>query len=736
VQRTRWLSIRYWLLGLSLGCGGWTASAGPGPDPAAALERALALAESNLRQAATRDAEKQYGAALLEGWLLMGALRADADHLPEARDAFRKASTIDPENRPAVRWLALAELRMGEPAEAVATLRGLSARDPSDQETRRALAQAQVASGQPEQALETLEQARASAPHDLMLAYELATGYLRSKRPDEAERLFAEIVKARPIAETHVLLGREYRAVDDHVRARAELQTALKLDPHVRWAHYYLGLLIVAEGGMAKLDEASVEFRAELRAAPGDVPTNVQLGMALVDGGRPAEALPALELATRAGQPEARSFYFLGRCLLALERPAEARSALLRGLELAKHENARDGQIGSIHNQLGMAARKLGLQDEAAGHFAEAERLLARGNESAREQMAHYLTDRPDAITALAIGPLAEAFPLAELQASERAELEARVKAALARAYLNLGVLQAQARQFARAADLFDEAAALDPDFPQVQYSLGVARFNAQELDKATAPLARALAATPGDARLKRMLAMAWLGTNAYEKAAELLQDDPERTRDPSVQYAYGLALAHSNRSAEAEKIFTGLLTEHADWAELHVMLGQAHAQEGDYAKAIQSLTQALKLKPDVAEANATLGIIYLKQGRLAEAEAALAAGLKSQPSDLQSAQNLAVVLDLEQRPGEAIPLLHRVLQAKPDFPDAHYLLGKILLAQEVVAEALEHLETAMRLAPEDANVRYQLGKAYQKQGRSDLAEQQFELFRQLKAKR
>ena len=53
-------------------------------------------------------------------------------------------------------------------------------------------------------------------------------------------------------------------------------------------------------------------------------------------------------------------------------------------------------------------------------------------------------------------------------------------------------------------------------------------------------------------------------------------------------------------------------------------MLGQAHAEQGDYDGAIASLQRALTLKPDVAEANAALGIIYLKQGRLPEAIRAL----------------------------------------------------------------------------------------------------------------
>ena len=62
------------------------------------------------------------------------------------------------------------------------------------------------------------------------------------------------------------------------------------------------------------------------------------------------------------------------------------------------------------------------------------------------------------------------------------------MSAALARAYLNLGVMQAQAERFARAAEMFEKAAAVDPDFPQVQSSLGVAYFNARQFDEGHRP--------------------------------------------------------------------------------------------------------------------------------------------------------------------------------------------------------------------------------------------------------
>jgi tetratricopeptide (TPR) repeat protein len=487
---------------------------------------------------------------------------------------------------------------------------------------------------------------------------------------------------------------------------------------------------------MAGLEEAIPEFQAELKLQPQDPLANLELGIALVDTQQFEEALAPLEIAARSDPPQARTLYYLGRAQLGVDRRAEAVASLKRALELVERQGAGADQLKAIHNQLGQALQRLGQAQEAATHFAESERLSAQGSEAAREQLARYQAEAPDPAARDSVAPVIETSPLAGLSSSERVALKGRVRAGLARSYLNLGVMQVQSDHFAEAAALFEKAAVVDPAFPQVQYSLGVAYFNAGQFDKATGPLMRALAGSPKDAGLKRMLAMAWLNAEKYDKAAELLGDDPELATNPSLQFAYGLALSKSNRTSEAERIFSRLLAQHGDSAELSVLLGKAHAQMGDFESAIEALKRALRLKADVAEANGTLGVIYLKQGRLAEAEQALRAELAGHPGDLLSQQNLAVVLESLQRPQAAIPILRGLLKANPDYADARYLLGKILLAEGAAPEAVQHLEAAAKVAPEDAKIHYQLGRAYQTLGRSGLAEQEFAIYRQLKDKR
>jgi tetratricopeptide (TPR) repeat protein len=704
------------------------------PNPVAALDGAVAAAEASLRGNELHRAESQYRQALFDGWMILGQLHVAAGRLTEARDAFRQASASAVEADAALQLLALVTLQLGKSAEAVTMLTRLAARAPGDSAMQRLLAQALVANGQPAEAIQTLDEAHTANPDDGEVTFALASGYLQAGKVDLASSLFADLTKTQPAPDTEVLIARAYRDYGFYDRARASLQRALKLDPRARRAHYYLGTIALMDG-IPRLEDAIKEFRAELTLTPRDPATNLRLGMALVDAERPAEALPHLVTAAKSEAAPAEAFYFLGRCQLDLNNPAEAIASLRRALALATRPPADPSRVRSVHYQLAMALRRAGQESEAAKHFDEAKQASARRTDDNRERLAQYMADAPPSDAADQIRRVSLESPFASLSAEDRTQIERHVKAPMARAYLNLGVMHAQAQRFARAAECFEHAAAIDPQFPQVQYSLGVAYFNAQQYDKAAAPLARAYAGEPSNVELRRMLALAWFNAEEFDKAAELLAADPGREANPSLQYAYGLALVRSDRAAQAEEIFTRLLTQHGDNAELHVVLGQAHAQQGDFDAAVESLRRALELKPSVAEANATLGTIYLKQGRLAEASAALKAEVAAHPDDTRAQHTLATVLDLEGQSDEALSILRSALKARPDYAAARYLMGKILLAQGAAADAVEQLQAAVRLTPDDAEAHYQLGQAYRQIGRADLADEQFTQFRQLKDK-
>lgn len=706
-------------------------------DPMAAVNAQIASAERNLQIGERQLAENHFRAALLEGWMLAGAIAATDGRLTDARDAFSRAAAATAGSRAAEQALAAIQLQLGDTNEALRVLSRLAGIDPSDTAVRRLLAQTYVAAGRPEAAVQELEEAHANAPGDLETAFALAGGYARLKKLDDADRLFAQVAAKRPIPQTYVLIGRTLRDAGAYDRATRALRQALTMDPRVRRAHYYLGAIALMSEGVVRLDEAIAEFQKERTLAPADPLNNLRLGMALVVARREPEALPLLEQAAGIAQPAPEAIEYLGRAQLGSGRAAEAVTTLRRALEAAG-ASADAPRRGQIHYVLATALRQTGRSGEADAEFAEAQRLSAARAAVDRDRLTRYMADADETPASSDLSKAAplQAPALAGTSVAERAALGQQIAGTLARTCLNLGVLQAQGQRFARAAAFFEQAAAIDPAYPRVQYSLGVAYFNGGEYARAAPALQRAVDAEPQNVEARRMLAMASLNTGEYARAAELLARDPQRGSDPSIEYSYGLALVRSDRGAEAERVFSALLAAHGDTPELNVVLGQAHAQQGDFDAAIKVLRHAIEQKAGVAEAHATLGLIYLKQGRLSDATEALRGELAAHSEDVKTRYTLATVLDLDGHQDEALTELRTVLRARPDYADARYLHGKILLARGDAAGAVAALEIAMRLAPDEANVRYQLGQAYQKLGKTELAQEQFQAYQRLKDQR
>jgi tetratricopeptide (TPR) repeat protein len=717
---------------------GWQgATAGGGP--LREMGRAIEAAERSLAAGEPQVAESRYRTALYEGWLLLGSVAERAGDLEGAEAAFGRALVSVVENRSARIAQAMVQAKLGRPDEAEVLLRSLIAEDTADHESRRLLARMLADAGRVGAAVQELEQLHYLTPGNAENGYFLATAYLREGQVGKAQALLDELAETIPTPQTWVLIGRTYRDAELYERSRAAFGRALEMDPAVPRAHYYLGTIDLLDQGRALLDSAIEQFEAELELDAGDAMTHLYRGIALVETRRYEEAIRSLEIASALAAVRADANRFLGRSLLALGRTEEAIAALRRGLEAA--DGAPDSrslsefearQISSLHYQLAQALRESGRAEEAEGHFEAAKRYHARSAESARESLDRYLASETAAAT---FEPTATsgAEDGSSATAAEVEALRASLSTSLARVYFNLGVLETRSQALEAAIGFFEEAERLDDDLPQLQYSLGAARFAAGLFDGAAPALEKALEAAPESADLRRMLALSWLNAGEPLRAADLLAGDPTRESSPQLQYAYGLALVRGGHGAEAEEIFKGLLAENGTWPELNVVLGQAHAQQGDYPRAVEFLERAIALDPTVGEAHSTLGEIHLRRGDLDLAEAALRAELRSHPEDERAAFGLATVLDLNQRPEEAAALLRSLLVRHPELAKGRYLLGKILLARGAAEDATEQLEAAAGLAPGDPMIHYQLGLAYRELGRPEASRHAFEMFRALK---
>lgn len=712
-------------------------------DLASPVLQAMARAEAAIQNQEPQLAESLYRKALLEGWLLLGAVAAAERDWGAAQTAYEAAMSSAVETRRARLLLADVHIRSGNPSQAILLLRKIIGKDLRDAEARRLLAQALAADGQLVESTLELESLRTIYPEDPENLFLLGAAYLQQGRLEDAEPLFEQLVVERPIPQTRVLLARTYRDFEHFEHARQAAQEALAMDPQVLRAHYYLGTIEFLEKAQAGLPAAIEHFQAELEIVPDDLSTNLYLGMSLVDQRRDEEAIAPLEIVAADAESERDALYFLGRAYLRTDRVQDAVDTLSRALELFESddermpdsavEERRQRQISQLHYQLGLALRRAGDEETAAPHFAAAADSMARETEDSRERLRRYLEDDTRGGAQEAFSSPLDSTPVTGLGAEERASLRPTLIYRLAQSYMNLGVLQAQRRRLPRAADLFQQAADMVPELPQIQYSLGVARFNSGQFEQATEPLSRALEEDPENLQVRRMLALAWLNSERYQQAAALLVDDPERANDRSLQYAYGVALVRSGQAQEAERVFAELLAKNQDWPELHVVLGLAAAKQDDFDTAIESLERAIELQPDVAEAHSTLGDIHMRHGRLEEAERELRTELDYRPDDIQALYLLANVLEMGGDSEEALDLLDAVLDVRPQAANARYLKGKILLAKGDAEAALIQLETAARLNPGDPEIHYQLGLALQRQGRAEEARAAFETYQSLK---
>ncbi|MEO1082675.1 MAG: tetratricopeptide repeat protein [Acidobacteriota bacterium] len=722
-------------------------------DPRAAVagsvqraERALAAGEVEVAESALRDAVR-------EGWSLIGNVQLASPGAPERLDAA--AASFDRARRVSTRLrapsLSLARVLVqrggdGDFDAAKALLRDLISRTPRDGESRRLLAQTLVSSGDTEAAVLVLEEgwsfdadgaAGARPGADLETAFALATGYLRLQKLDRAAPLFTIVAERRPIAETRVLIGRMYRDFGHLEAATRWLEEALDMKADVRRARYYLGTVVLLRLGMDGLEPAIAHFEAELKLAPDDPMTQLYLGSALVEDRQLERSLPLLDEAAGWAPVAFDAERYKGRALLSLGRPEEAVSWLERAFEKSAAASSRD--LAEMHYQLGSALRQLGRGDDAKHHFARAKDLGRELAAEQREKFESFVRDEvsrsgDEAVDPLRDGAVGGAF--AGLGAEQRSELEASTRLMTARASMNLGVLDARAGRFERAALHFEEARAAEPTLPDLDRSLAMAQYQAGRHADAIPALLRAEGAASGDARtaLRRTLALAHLNVGADADAVRLLADDPDRPTTPALQMAYAVALVRSDRAAEAAPLFDQLLSVGEEWPALHVALGQARAHEGDWNAAEASLRRALELDPDVADARESLGEIYLRQGELDAAVDVLEGELERRPDHVNARYLLATALDLNGRSVNAVGHLELLLASVPRHGDGRYLLGKILLAEGDASAAIEQLEAAKALSPEDANVHYQLGQAHQRRGDRESAQGYFESFRRLKA--
>lgn len=266
-------------------------------------------------------------------------------------------------------------------------------------------------------------------------------------------------------------------------------------------------------------------------------------------------------------------------------------------------------------------------------------------------------------------------------KAAARSGMDGPLKRALAEAHFRRAL--ASAANPARAARDLEEASALAPDHAIYHYHRGLAYHRQGQHRRAIAPYEQAHLLAPDDARIRRHLVLALLGSEsdqaALERARGLL--DEARGSDAESARLKALALLRQNEPGRALASLAGAVGDGAGRRPVKPLailaLGVAHLAAGHVGEAEASLGRVLRSRQDLPEearliARAALAAARLRRGDVDGAAKALAD--QRVPTDAfvrrifgQIRRGQALALLLQNRLDDAILALRRALALSPE---------------------------------------------------------------------
>jgi tetratricopeptide (TPR) repeat protein len=290
------------------------------PDVPLLRERIHArLTDMYLKNKDHKHAMEQLQAILREdpanpqAYYFLGSIAFEENRMPDAIENFQKTILLNKNFEQAYYDLALAQLSLNKPGDALATLDG----------------------------------ARNRFKENFVIEFWSGMAYSRQKEYKEALRHFtsAEIIaratdQKRLNKEFYFQLGAAYERSADFAEAEKYFQKCLDLAPDFAEALNYLGYMW-AEHGM-KLDKARDLIEKAVKAEPKNPAYLDSLGWVLFKLGKPKEGLDyVLKAVELTEEPDATLYDHLGDVYSALKQTDKAREAWQKSLSVEASEPVR-----------------------------------------------------------------------------------------------------------------------------------------------------------------------------------------------------------------------------------------------------------------------------------------------------------------------------------------------------------------------------------------------------------
>jgi tetratricopeptide (TPR) repeat protein len=467
--------------------------------------------------------------------------------------------------------------------------------------------------------------AAAADPGHEVLVLELARRFLQGKQVDKAIDLLAKAT-ASPRASGRIFawLGRAYAEA-------GKTELAIKAD----------------QAAISKAPDLLLGYR--------------NLFAIHQESRQPAEALKVLEAAARQSSNDPEYWVELGGLYASYHQLHPDESQSVKPKVIAALDRAADLKPQNL-----LAIQKLADGYKLLGELSRAERLYLElldrfpALPGTRENLADiYLRDgKKD-------------------KAAEQLEAISRDNPRNPQAYYFLGNIAYQEKRFADAADYFEKALALKPEFEPVYYRLADVKISLNKPQDALSLLDKARE------RFKQNFLLEFLTAVAHARAKE-----------------YGEAIKHYTEAEVMAKANEPDSLTHV----FYFQCGSAFERHGDYEEAEKYFRKCLELSPNFSEAMNYLGYMWADRGeKLDEAKKLIGKALELEPKNPAYLDSMGWVLFKLKQPRGALDWLQKAVQQSKE-PDATIYdhLGDIYAGLKEPEKARDAWRKSVELEPNE----------------------------------
>lgn len=649
----------------------------------------------------------------------------------EARALLEDVLSQAPDYLPAALLLARLEMQDKRLDEALALTGRIVSKDPLNIEARQLRTELHRAKGQPEKAALEWEQFDQSVRPNPFIKLQVARAHLSGGDSVKAgAALDQAIIASSNRLDTVAIEARLLRA-RLHVEGRTpavaveSLQRLLSIT-NVLEARI---LLIDAQRGAGRLDEAVATCQGLIRDHPDRPAFPLMLGMLLREQGRMADARNAFRRELELSPGSLMALYQL----VDLEIAATNAPAALKTVqtELARTNSAA---LKYLEGRA-LAAQRLWPQAQASleesiglnPQFSLAYQLLAdihianTNLAGAARQLEELISKKTNDVQSMAIlGTLYERMDQPE-QARAKYERILEINPQFVPALNNLAYLYTERLpQLERAHELAQKARQLVPEDPsvmdtlawvlhkrgedqqalpllreaaqrvpgnaEIQYHLGMVSYMLGQPDAARAALERAVAAPqsfPSKAEAQRQLALLTSGSAAggTEDRATLEARVKDQPRDLTARSRLAAVYEQEGQFPKAAAEYEEILRQNPKAAQASLRLAELNAGPlNDQAKALEIARKAHELAPNDPQAAGLLGRLLARRGDHVQAYGLLQSAAQRSPQQADLQYDYAWAAYAMGRVADAHQAMRRALEIQPDFQAADAARGFVAM--------------------------------------------------------